>query len=55
MLPQAVRSPMPLLFWVIGSFALPSPPPPALLEAAAGLPGDPASSGFAPYRRSVLD
>lgn len=28
-------------------------PSPALLQAAAGLPDDPASSGFAPYRRSA--
>lgn len=27
-------------------------PPPALLQAAAGLPDDPGSSGFSPYRRS---
>lgn len=29
-------------------------PSPALREAVAGLPDDPASSGFAPYRRSDL-
>lgn len=29
-------------------------PSPALLEAAAGLPDNPASSGFAPYRRAAF-